>query len=89
MFDFIQKQMICLGIGAIPDAALSALKNHKHLGIHSEMFSDGVLNLIESNAITNEKKVIHPGKLVVSFVYGSTKLYRFLHDNPLVSKYFD
>jgi len=73
-----------MGIGAIPDAALRSLKNHKDLGIHSEMFSDGVLDLVECNAITNAKKVIHPGKLVVSFVYGSTKLYRFLHDNPLV-----
>ncbi|CAI4224168.1 unnamed protein product [Auanema sp. JU1783] len=73
-----------MGIGAVPDAALSALKNHKDLGIHTEMFSDGVLDLIECNAITNSKKTIHPGKLVVSFVYGSTKLYKYLHDNPLI-----
>ncbi|KAL6735453.1 hypothetical protein Aduo_005895 [Ancylostoma duodenale] len=73
-----------MGIGAVPDAALAALKNHKDLGIHTEMFSDGVLDLIKCNAITNSKKVIHPGKLVVAFVYGSTKLYNYLHDNPLI-----
>lgn len=73
-----------MGIGAVPDAALSALSNHKDLGIHTEMFSDGVLDLIEKNAITNAKKAIHPGKLVVSFVYGSTKLYNYLNDNPLI-----
>ncbi|KAJ1347516.1 hypothetical protein KIN20_002591 [Parelaphostrongylus tenuis] len=48
------------------------------------MFSDGVLDLVACNAITNRKKVLYPGKLVVSFVYGSTKLYNFLHDNPMV-----
>uniref|UniRef100_A0A914ZU75 Acetyl-CoA hydrolase/transferase C-terminal domain-containing protein n=1 Tax=Parascaris univalens TaxID=6257 RepID=A0A914ZU75_PARUN len=73
-----------MGIGAIPDAALAALRGHKDLGIHTEMFSDGVLDLIECNAITNSKKDLHPGKMVVSFVYGSTRLYNFLDDNPLV-----
>ncbi|MFH4977673.1 hypothetical protein AB6A40_004382 [Gnathostoma spinigerum] len=73
-----------MGIGAIPDAALAAMKNHKDLGIHTEMFSDGVLDLIDCNAITNAKKNIHPGKLVVSFVYGSTRLYNFLNNNPSV-----
>lgn len=52
-----------VGIGAIPDAALNALGNHKDLGIHTEMFSDGVLKLIECNAITNSKKLLHPGKV--------------------------
>ncbi|PAV56953.1 hypothetical protein WR25_04071 [Diploscapter pachys] len=73
-----------MGIGAVPDAALYALTNHKDLGIHTEMFSDGVLDLVANNNITNSKKAIHPGKLVVSFVYGSTRLYNFLHDNPLI-----
>lgn len=73
-----------MGIGAIPDAALAALSNHKDLGIHTEMFSDGILKLVECNAITNAKKPIHPGKIVVSFVYGSKKLYSFLNDNPIV-----
>ncbi|VDM39821.1 unnamed protein product [Toxocara canis] len=75
-----------MGIGAIPDAALAALHNHKDLGIHTEMFSDGVLDLVACNAITNAKKTLHPGKMVVSFVYGSKKLYDFLNDN--VSVYF-
>ncbi|VDK56090.1 unnamed protein product, partial [Gongylonema pulchrum] len=73
-----------MGIGAIPDAALAALGDHKDLGIHTEMFSDGILKLVECNAITNSKKELHPGKLVVSFVYGSNTLYKFLNDNPSV-----
>uniref|UniRef100_A0A914DZ50 Acetyl-CoA hydrolase n=1 Tax=Acrobeloides nanus TaxID=290746 RepID=A0A914DZ50_9BILA len=73
-----------MGIGAIPDAALAALTNHKELGIHTEMFSDGILPLVECNAITNSKKYHKPGKIVTSFVYGSKKLYDFLHDNPMV-----
>ncbi|VDD91490.1 unnamed protein product [Enterobius vermicularis] len=74
-------------IGAIPDAALAAMTHHKDLGIHTEMFSDGVLDLVECNAITNAKKLFHPGKklqLVVSFVYGSTRLYKYLDDNPSI-----
>uniref|UniRef100_A0A915CTC5 Acetyl-CoA hydrolase n=1 Tax=Ditylenchus dipsaci TaxID=166011 RepID=A0A915CTC5_9BILA len=74
-----------MGIGAVPDAALAALKNHRDLGIHTEMFSDGILPLVECNAITNSKKFHHPGKMSVSFVYGSKKLYDFLHDNPFVN----
>ncbi|KAL3995034.1 Acetyl-CoA hydrolase/transferase C-terminal domain family protein [Acanthocheilonema viteae] len=73
-----------MGIGAVPDAVLDSLGNHKNLGIHTEMFSDGVLKLVECNVITNAKKILHPGKMVVSFVYGSKKLYSFLHDNPFV-----
>ncbi|VDN07549.1 unnamed protein product [Thelazia callipaeda] len=73
-----------MGIGAIPDAALAALGNHKDLGIHTEMFSDGILHLVDCNALTNAKKTVHPGKTVVSFVYGTKKLYSFLHDNPAI-----
>ncbi|GMT06016.1 hypothetical protein PENTCL1PPCAC_28190 [Pristionchus entomophagus] len=73
-----------MGIGAIPDAALAALGGHKDLGIHTEMFSDGVLPLIQKNVITNRFKTAFPGKLVVSFVHGTNKLYDFLNDNPLV-----
>jgi acyl-CoA hydrolase len=73
-----------MGIGAIPDAALAALKNHKDLGVHTEMFSDGILDLVECNALTNARKHIMPGKIVTSFVYGSKRLYDFLNDNPLV-----
>ena len=71
-----------MGIGAIPDAVLAALKHHKHLGIHTEMFSDGVLPLYESGAIDNSQKTIHPGKLVASFTGGTRKLYDFIDDNP-------
>uniref|UniRef100_A0AC35UEV9 Acetyl-CoA hydrolase n=1 Tax=Rhabditophanes sp. KR3021 TaxID=114890 RepID=A0AC35UEV9_9BILA len=73
-----------MGIGAIPDAALAALTGHKDLGIHTEMFSDGILDLVSCNAITNRFKHHNPGKMTVSFVYGSKKLYDFLHDNPFV-----
>uniref|UniRef100_A0A7E4VQP4 Acetyl-CoA hydrolase n=1 Tax=Panagrellus redivivus TaxID=6233 RepID=A0A7E4VQP4_PANRE len=73
-----------MGIGAIPDAALAALKGHKDLGVHTEMFSDGILDLVECNALTNAKKHILPGKIVTSFVYGSKRLYDFLDNNPLV-----
>jgi acyl-CoA hydrolase len=82
------KPSISPGIGAIPDAALSALKSHKDLGIHTEMFSDGVLDLLDHGAITNAHKKVHPGKIVSSFVYGSNKLYKFLHDNPMIGTYF-
>ena len=74
-----------MGIGAIPNATLAALKNHKNLGIHTEMFSDGVLELVESGVINNSKKKIHPGKIVATFVMGSQKVYDFIDDNPLVA----
>jgi len=73
-----------MGIGGVPDAALESLNQHRDLGIHTEMFSDGILDLVANNNITNAKKALHPGKLLVSFVYGSSKLYKFLHDNPMV-----
>ena len=72
------------GIGAIPDAALAALTNHRHLGIHTEMWSDGTLELIQCGAVDNSKKKLHPGKTVSGFVTGSKKLYDFIHDNPSV-----
>lgn len=73
-----------MGIGAIPDATLSFLGNHKDLGIHTEMFSDGVLDLYKKGVITGEYKVKHPRKIVSSFVMGSRELYEFLDDNPFV-----
>lgn len=73
-----------IGIGKIPNAVLSALKNHHHLGIHTEVWSDPLLPLIESGAIDNSKKTIHPGKIVSGFVIGSRKLYDFIDDNPSV-----
>jgi 4-hydroxybutyrate CoA-transferase len=73
-----------MGIGAIPDAALKRLTDKNDLGIHTEMFSDGVLDLIESGAVTNALKHIHRGRTVTSFVSGSRRLYEFVHDNPFV-----
>lgn len=73
-----------LGIGAIPDAVLAALEGHKQLGVHTEMFSDGVVDLIEKGVITGEQKRNHPGKVVASFVMGSKRLYDFVDDNPSV-----
>jgi len=74
-----------LGIGAIPDAVLAALGNHRYLGIHTEMFSNGVLPLLESGVIDNSRKVIHPGRLVSSFIMGSRELYDFVDDNTEVA----
>lgn len=76
-----------LGIGAIPDAVLLFLKDKKDLGIHSEMFSDGVVELVEAGVITNMKKTLHPGKMVVAFLMGSKKLYDFVDNNPSVEMY--
>ncbi|KAA3613008.1 MAG: acetyl-CoA hydrolase/transferase family protein [Calditrichaeota bacterium] len=73
-----------MGIGAIPDAALAAMSNHKDLGIHTEMFSDGVLDLVEKGIVSNRFKEKHPHKIVTSFAMGSQKLYDFIDDNPEV-----
>ncbi len=73
-----------LGIGAIPDAVLSQLEHKRHLGIHTEMFADGVMDLFEAGVITNEKKTLHPGKIVSSFLMGSRALYDFVDNNPVV-----
>jgi len=73
-----------MGIGAIPNAALNAMSNHKELGIHTEMFSDGIIPLIKSGVITNQHKVKHRNYIVTGFLVGSQKLYDFVHDNPLV-----
>jgi len=73
-----------LGIGAIPNVVLNNLTNHKALGIHTEMFSDGVLPLIESGVITGENKNVKTGKIVTCFAVGSQKLYNFIDDNPIV-----
>ena len=74
-----------MGIGAIPDATLRCLGSHKDLGIHTEMFSDGVLPLVESGVINNSRKRKHRGKIVTTFAMGSQKLYDFVNDNPLVA----
>lgn len=71
-----------MGIGGIPDATLKHLKSFKNLGIHTEMFSDGVLELLQSGIINNSRKVIHPHKTLASFCVGSEKLMAFVDDNP-------
>ena len=71
-----------LGIGTIPDAVLKNLGSHKNLGLHTEMFSDGVIPLIKSGVITNSHKKIIPGYSATSFILGSPDLYRFVNDNP-------
>ncbi|MDL2283327.1 4-hydroxybutyrate CoA-transferase [Odoribacter sp. OttesenSCG-928-G04] len=73
-----------LGIGAIPDAVLMFLKDKKDLGIHTEMFSDGVIDLVEAGVITGKKKTLHPEKLVATFLMGTKRLYDFVHKNPNV-----
>ncbi len=73
-----------MGIGSIPNAVLSCLKNHKDLGIHSEMISDGVIPLIESGVINGKFKIKHPTKIVSSFVHGTKKIYNFINNNPQV-----
>lgn len=74
-----------MGIGSIPDAVLRSLTNHKQLGIHTEMFSDGVIPLVEKGVITNELKKIRPGKIVSTFTMGTKKLYDFVDDNPNIT----
>ncbi len=73
-----------MGIGAIPDAVLQALTNHRQLGVHTEMFSDGLLPLLESGVVTNQHKHRQRGKTVASFVNGTRRVYDFIHDNPSV-----
>jgi len=74
-----------MGIGAIPDAVLGALGGHQNLGIHTEMFSDGAIDLIESGVINGLHKRSHPGKVVATFVMGTRRMYDFIDDNPQVA----
>ncbi len=71
-----------MGIGGIPNAVLACLRDHRDLGIHSEMCSDGVIPLIESGAVNGSRKSLHPGKIVAGFVLGSKELFDFIHENP-------
>jgi len=73
-----------MGIGEIPDAVLLFIKDKKDLGIHTEMFSDGIIDLVEKGIITNEKKTIHRGKILSSFLLGTRKLFDFVDNNPLI-----
>jgi acyl-CoA hydrolase len=74
-----------IGIGAIPDSTLAALSGHHRLGIHTEMLSDGVVDLVEKGVVTGEMKRVHPGKIVAGFALGTRRLYDFLDDNPQVA----
>ena len=74
-----------MGIGGIPDAVLSRLHQKRELGIHTEMFSDRVVDLVEAGVVTNRAKVVGQGRLATSFVTGTRRLFDFVHDNPLVS----
>ena len=71
-----------MGIGAIPNAVLVSLTNHKNLGVHTEMFSDALIDLIESGIVNGSQKRVHPGKVVSSFVMGTRRLYDYVDDNP-------
>ena len=73
-----------VGIGSIPDAVLAALTGHRHLGVHTEMWSDGLLPLLQSGVVDNSRKYKHVGKTVSGFVMGTRDLYDFIHDNPAV-----
>jgi 4-hydroxybutyrate CoA-transferase len=73
-----------MGIGGIPDAVLTFLGDKKDLGIHTELFSDGVIDLVDRGIINGEKKSLHPGKIVAGFMLGTQRLYDFVHDNPVV-----
>jgi 4-hydroxybutyrate CoA-transferase len=73
-----------LGIGAIPDAVLSCLRGKRDLGIHTEMFSDGVVDLVEAGVVTCARKNVHKSRMVATFFMGTERLYRFVDDNPMV-----
>jgi 4-hydroxybutyrate CoA-transferase len=73
-----------MGIGAIPDGVLKYLKSKKDLGIHTEMFSDGIIDLVESGIINGEKKTLHPGKIIAGFVLGTKKTFNFIDNNPII-----
>ncbi|MDZ7765648.1 MAG: acetyl-CoA hydrolase/transferase C-terminal domain-containing protein [Melioribacteraceae bacterium] len=72
-----------MGIGAIPDAVMNHLKNKNDLGIHTEMFSDGLIDLVEMGIVNGEKKTLHPGKIIAGFVLGTKRSYRFIDNNPI------
>lgn len=73
-----------MGIGSIPDAVLKHLAHHKDLGIHTELFSDGVIDMVEAGVITCARKTFHPGKIIAGFLFGSQRLYEFVDNNPII-----
>lgn len=73
-----------MGIGIIPDNVLKFLGDKRDLGVHSEMFADGIIELVERGIVTNSRKTLHPGKMIAGFVLGTKKLYDFIDNNPLI-----
>jgi acetyl-CoA hydrolase len=73
-----------MGIGAIPDAVLKYLFHKRDLGIHTELFSEGVIDLVDAGVLTNARKTLHPGKIVAGFILGTNRLYKWVDDNPLI-----
>ena len=73
-----------MGIGGIPNAVLRRLRHKHDLGVHTEMFSDGFVDLYEAGAISNKYKAVHAGRTVTSFVIGTQRVFDFVDDNPLV-----
>jgi acetyl-CoA hydrolase len=73
-----------MGIGAIPDAVLKYLYDKNDLGVHTELFSDGVIELVNAGVLTNAQKTLHPGKIVAGFILGTQRLYDWVHNNPLI-----
>ncbi len=73
-----------MGIGAIPDAVMNYLADKKDLGIHTEMFSDGIIDLVEQGIINGEQKTLHPGKIIAGFVLGTKRVYDFIDNNPVI-----
>ena len=73
-----------MGIGAIPDAVLNFLRDKRDLGVHTELFSDSVIDMVEAGVITNARKTLHPGKITAGFMIGTNRIYKWAHDNPLI-----
>jgi 4-hydroxybutyrate CoA-transferase len=73
-----------MGIGAIPDAVLNFLQDKRDLGVHTELFSDSVIDMVEAGVITNARKTLHPGKITAGFIIGTRRIYEWAHDNPLI-----
>jgi len=73
-----------MGIGAIPDSVMKYLRDRRNLGIHTEMFSDGIINLVDEGIVNGEAKSIHPGKIIAGFVLGTKRLFKFIDNNPVI-----
>jgi 4-hydroxybutyrate CoA-transferase len=73
-----------MGIGAIPDAVLNFLGDKRDLGVHTELFSDSVIDMVDAGVITNARKTLHPGKIAAGFMIGTKRIYKWAHDNPLI-----